>query len=1050
MEFDVKKIHDPKFFKENCMAAHSDHVTYKNEAEAMEQNSSFRLSLDGIWKFHYAKNDAQTIPGFEAEGYNCRPWDDIRVPAHIQMEGYDIPQYANIQYPWDGREDVWRDAVPTDFNPVASYVKYFTLPEGFVKNGLYISFQGVESGFALWLNGSYVGYSEDSFTPSEFDLTPYVKEGENKLAVKVFKWSSSSWCEDQDFYRFSGIFRSVYLYTMPKVHVYDLKVQPVVEESLENAKLVLDMEICGKVETVEKSADDAKMQNVSAKITLTGSRDDSKEGAAGSVSENTIFFETISFQPNNTSDTIRFTDTGAATVHFEQQVSHPALWSAEHPDLYTLTVELFDESGNCVEYISQNIGFRRFEMKDGIMTLNGKRIVFKGVNRHEFSSKTGRAVSKEEVLQDIITMKQNNINAIRTCHYPDASGIYELCDRYGLYMIAENNLESHGSWDAASHGLVPKDTIVPGDNMDWEPMMLDRVNSCYQRDKNHPAILIWSVGNESYGGKVIFDMSEKFRAVDPHRLVHYEGIFNDRRYEGTSDMESQMYTSVENIKKFLAEHKEKPFICCEYTHAMGNSCGAMHKYTDLTDTEPRYQGGFIWDYIDQSILKKDRYGQEFQAYGGDCGERPTDYNFSGNGICYGGGREASPKMQEVKFNYQNISVAFEEEGKFTVINKNLFADTGEYQCVAILQKNGIVVKKQKIDTNIAPLSSGTYEIPFEIPDDAEYAVTVSFVLREDTLWAEAGHEVAFGQKVYKKEVKSAVPEKPLKVVRGKVNIGVKGDDFDCLFSLLNGGLVSYRYAGKEMIGKIPMPNFWRAPVDNDNGSMAPGRYAQWKIASMYISHRNGGMFDNVPTTVEETEHSVTITYTYYMPTTPASKCQAAYTVYGDGTVETKLTYDPVEGLPDMPEFGMMFKLNADYDNVEWYGYGPEETYADRRHGAKLGIYKNKAADNMAKYLVPQECGNKVGVRYAKVTDDRGRGLLFSGDELSFSALPYTPHELENAAHPYELPQVHYTVVRVALAQMGVGGDDSWGAWVHPEYHIDVTKPLEFTFRFRGI
>ena len=1050
MEFDVKKIHDPKFFKENCMAAHSDHVTYKNEAEAMEQNSSFRLSLDGIWKFHYAKNDAQTIPGFEAENYNCRPWDDIRVPAHIQMEGYDIPQYANIQYPWDGREDVWRDAVPTDFNPVASYVKYFTLPEGFIKNGLYISFQGVESGFALWLNGSYVGYSEDSFTPSEFDLTPYVKEGENKLAVKVFKWSSSSWCEDQDFYRFSGIFRSVYLYTMPKVHVYDLKVQPVVEESLENAKLVLDMEICGKVETVEKSADDAKMQNVSAKITLTGSRDDSKEGAAGSVSENTIFFETISFQPNNTSDTIRFTDTGAATVHFEQQVSHPALWSAEHPDLYTLTVELFDESGNCVEYISQNIGFRRFEMKDGIMTLNGKRIVFKGVNRHEFSSKTGRAVSKEEVLQDIITMKQNNINAIRTCHYPDASGIYELCDRYGLYMIAENNLESHGSWDAASHGLVPKDTIVPGDNMDWEPMMLDRVNSCYQRDKNHPAILIWSVGNESYGGKVIFDMSEKFRAVDPHRLVHYEGIFNDRRYEGTSDMESQMYTSVENIKKFLAEHKEKPFICCEYTHAMGNSCGAMHKYTDLTDTEPRYQGGFIWDYIDQSILKKDRYGQEFQAYGGGCGERPTDYNFSGNGICYGGGREASPKMQEVKFNYQNISVAFEEEGKFTVINKNLFADTGEYQCVAILQKNGIVVKKQKIDTNIAPLSSGTYEIPFVIPEDAEYAVTVSFVLREDTLWAEAGHEVAFGQKVYKKEVKSAVPEKPLKVVRGKVNIGVKGDDFDCLFSLLNGGLVSYRYAGKEMIGKIPMPNFWRAPVDNDNGSMAPGRYAQWKIASMYISHRNGGMFDNVPTTVEETEHSVTITYTYYMPTTPASKCQAAYTVYGDGTVETKLTYDPVEGLPDMPEFGMMFKLNADYDNVEWYGYGPEETYADRRHGAKLGIYKNKAADNMAKYLVPQECGNKVGVRYAKVTDDRGRGLLFSGDELSFSALPYTPHELENAAHPYELPQVHYTVVRVALAQMGVGGDDSWGAWVHPEYHIDVTKPLEFTFRFRGI
>ncbi len=1018
MDFDVKNIHNPKFFKENCMAAHSDHVAYKNEAEAEEKNSSFRISLDGIWKFHYAKNDAQTIPGFENVDYDCRPWDDIRVPAHIQMEGYDAPQYANILYPWDGREEVWRDEVPTEFNPVASYVKYFTLPEGFVKNGLYISFQGVESGFAFWLNGHYVGYSEDSFTPSEFDLTPYVKEGENKLAVKVFKWTASSWCEDQDFYRFSGIFRSVYLYTMPKVHVYDLKVQPVVAASLDKADFLLDMQVCGAG---------------SAKIKLEGARDYSKEEE---TEQQVVFEKTIALDTKS--------------VHFEKEVKAPALWSAENPVLYTLTIEVFDENGNQTEYISQKAGFRRFEMKDGIMTLNGKRIVFKGVNRHEFSSKTGRAVSKEEVLLDIITMKKNNINAIRTCHYPDASGIYELCDEYGLYMIAENNMESHGSWDAASHGLAPKDTIVPGDNMDWEPMMLDRINSCYQRDKNHPAILIWSVGNESYGGKVIFDMSEKFRELDPYRLVHYEGIFNDRRYEGTSDMESQMYTSVENIKKFLKEHKEKPFICCEYTHAMGNSCGAMHKYTDLTDTEPRYQGGFIWDYIDQSILKKDRYGKDFQAYGGDFMERPTDYNFSGNGICYGGERDASPKMQEVKFNYQNISVKFEEDRYFTVVNKNLFVNTSDFQCVAILQKNGTVVKKQKIETNVAPLASEKFEIPFTVGTDAEYAVTVSFRLKEDTLWAEAGHEVAFGQKVYKKENMWETSKQPLRVIHGKINIGVKGENFDCLFSLLNGGLVSYRYAGKEMIEKIPMPNFWRAPVDNDNGSMAPMRYAQWKIASMYISHRDGGMFDNVPTKIEENGDSVTITYTYYMPTTPASKCQVAYTVFGDGTVETKLTYDPVEGLPDMPEFGMLFKLNADYENLEWYGYGPEETYADRRHGAKLGIYKNKVADNMAKYLVPQECGNKVGVRYAKVTDAKGRGMMFFGDELSFSALPYTPHELENAAHPYELPEVHYTVVRVALAQMGVGGDDSWGAWVHPEYHIDVTKPLEFSFKFRGI
>lgn len=1029
MSFEIKKIHDPKFFKENCMSAHSDHISYADEKEAEEKKSSFRLPLDGIWKFHYAKNYAQAVTGFEAEDFDCKCWDDIRVPAHIQMEGYDIPQYVNIQYPWDGREDVWRDTVPSEFNPVASYVKYFTLPEGFMKNGLYISFQGVESGFALWLNGQYVGYSEDSFTPSEFDLTPYVKEGENKLAVQVFKWTSSSWCEDQDFYRFSGIFRSVYLYTMPKVHVYDLKVQPVVDEAVLNADLLVTMQMRGEGK---------------ARLTLAGSRNYS---VLEEKEEQIIFSEELPVSEGE--------------VHFEKEVKKPDLWSAEIPNLYTLTIECFDQNGERSELVSQRIGFRRFEMKDGIMTLNGKRIVFKGVNRHEFSSKTGRAVTREEVLKDIVTMKQNNINAIRTCHYPDASIIYDLCDEYGLYMIAENNLESHGSWDAAMHGSVPKDTIVPGDNMDWEPMMLDRVNSCYQRDKNHPAVLIWSVGNESYGGKVIFDMSEKFRALDPYRLVHYEGIFNDRRYEATSDMESQMYTSVENVKKFLAEHKEKPFIMCEYTHAMGNSCGAMHKYTDLTDTEPRYQGGFIWDYIDQSILKKDRYGKEFQAYGGDFLERPTDYNFSGNGICYGGDRDPSPKMQEVKFNYQNISVLFEKDGKFTVVNKNLFAGTDQFRCVAVLQKNGVVIKKQEIKTAVPPLSSSDYEIPFAVlradgqdqkkeEPDVEYALTVSFLLKEDRSWADAGHEVAFGQKIYKKSTVFHASQKPIRVVHGKVNIGVKGEDFDCLFSMLNGGLVSYRYAGKEMIEKIPMPNFWRAPVDNDNGSMAPARYAQWKIASMYISHRNGGMFDNVPTKVEEKNNTVKITYTYFMPTTPSSKCEVSYTVFGDGTIETKLMYDPVEGLPDMPEFGMMFQFDADYDNLTWYGMGPDETYADRRHGAKLGIYSNKVADNMAKYLVPQECGNKVGVRYARLVDAKGRGILFEGDELSFSALPYTPHELENAAHVYELPQIHHTIVRVAMAQMGVGGDDSWGSWVHPEYHIDVTKPLEFTFRFKGI
>ncbi len=1015
-EFHYEQVKNPQYFAQGRLEAHSDHICYANEQEAAAKSTSLRYSLDGVWKFHYARNYAQTVAGFEQPEYDCRPWADIRVPAHIQMEGYDIPQYANVQYPWDGREEIWTDEIPTEFNPVASYVKYFTLPQGFADGPVYISFQGAESGIAVWLNGQFVGYAEDSFTPSDFDLTPYIKQGENKLAACVFKWTSGSWCEDQDFYRFSGLFRSVFLYTVPSVHIWDLKTEPVVDQDLVHADLKLALKTQGSGSVHVKVFDDA--------------------GVLVDASADLSVQTQLSFP-----------------------VEQPRLWSAEEPYLYDMVLEIFDSSGSLTEIIPQKIGFRRFEMKDGLMCLNGKRIVFKGVNRHEFSSKTGRVVSDEELLKDILTMKRNNINAIRTCHYPDDSRIYHLCDEYGLYMIAENNLESHGSWDSVSRGLDEPGTAVPENHEEWLGAMLDRVNSCYQRDKNHPSILIWSCGNESYGGKVIFEMSELFRRLDPYRLVHYEGVFNDRRYNGSSDMESQMYPSVDAIERFLEEHLDKPFICCEYTHAMGNSCGGMHKYTDLTDTQPRYQGGFIWDYVDQSIAKKDRYGREFQAYGGDFGERPTDYNFSGNGIVYGGERDESPKMQDVKYNYQNISVLFDED-TFTVVNKNLFLNTKEYRCTAILLRNGAEVDKKELETAVEPLSRAQFELPYQDKDDAEYAVTISFTLKRDTLWAKAGHEVAFGQKVFKKPFAWSKSEKPLRVIHGKLNIGVKGEEFDVLFSKLHGGLVSYRYAGKEMIEKIPLPNFWRAPVDNDMGCLAPAQYAQWKIASLYISHKKVAAssseyhadFEEYPVTVTEGEGTITVAWRYHMPTTPCSECEVSYTVYGDGTIETKLSYDPVKELGDMPEFGMIFKLNADYDRLTWYGLGPADTYADRKEGAKLGIYQNKVCDNMAKYLVPQECGNKMGVRYATVTDARGRGMLFAGDAMNFSALPYTPHELEQAAHDYELPQVHYTVVRAALAQMGVAGDDSWGARVHPQYRIgiDENKKLTFKFLFKGI
>ena len=1005
--FDYNKVKNPEYFKENRVEAHSDHKYYGSMEEMEQKQENFKYSLNGLWKFHYAKNYGSTVPGFEKESYCCKTWDDIRVPAHIQMEGYGVPQYANVQYPWEGWEEVKPGEIPTEFNPVASYVKYFEVPEAMKGKRVFISFQGAESGIALWLNGIFVGYSEDSFTPSEFELTEYLKEGENKLAAQVFKFTSSSWCEDQDFFRFSGIYREVYLYAVPNVHVSDLRLRAELDDTYTQ----------GKLEILLKGTAAGKVKVTLAK---NGETTANAEGELGEESR------------------------------IVMQVQHPVLWSAEQPELYDILLEVYDEAGALSEVIPYRIGFRRFEMQGNIMTLNGKRIVFKGVNRHEFSSVSGRCVSKEELIQDIVTMKQNNINAIRTCHYPDTSDVYDLCDEYGLYMIAENNLETHGTWDTEELKEHPDlNKILPCDHPEWEAMMLDRVNSMYQRDKNHTAILIWSCGNESFGGKVIHEMSKFYKREDPTRLVHYEGLFHDRRYNDTSDMESQMYPSVESIKEFLAKDRTKPFICCEYTHAMGNSCGAMHKYTDLTDTEPLYQGGFIWDYIDQSIYKKDRYGKEYQAYGGDFDDRPCDYNFSGNGIAYGGDREASPKMQEVKFNYQNIT-ALVEKDKVTVINKNLFINTDTFTCVAILEKDGKEVKRAYMETHTAPLSQDIYELPFLVQTiPGEYAVTVSFRLREDTLWAKAGHEVAFGQGIYQVEQPEVGHKGKLEVVRSIHNIGVKGDGFRVMFSYLNGGLVSYVYGGVEMIKAIPKPNFWRAPTDNDCGNLMQMRYGQWKLASMYASHKNPNGCVYAPE-LEVQEDCAIVTFTYCLPTIPASKCRLSYKVFGDATVETTLSYDPVKELSDMPEFGVIFKLDADYNKVTWYGMGPEETYTDRRKGAKLGIYENQVADNVARYMVPQECGNKTGVRWAKVTDRKGRGMLFAGDQMEFSALPWTPHEMENAAHPFELPEVHYTVVRVAAQQMGVGGDDSWGAKTHEEYLLDTKNKMKFTFSFKGI
>jgi beta-galactosidase len=995
---------DVNVFAVNRLPAHSDHMYYETREQAkIAGPMAMRHNLNGNWKFSYSFNPDNRPERFYEQDFNCSGWGNITVPGHIQLQGYGKPQYVNTMYPWDGLNEIRPPEIPQDHNPVGSYVKMFTVPENMINKPVYISFQGVESAFYVWLNGEFVGYSEDSFTPAEFNLTPFLTEGENKLAVEVYQRSTGGWLEDQDFWRFSGIFRDVYLYTVPEIHVYDTFVRAELNDAFTQGTLKVDLKLL---------SDNASPSKIVSELYDT-------EG-------NLVASRTIS---NNNGEWSAAMD-----------VECPKLWSAESPYLYKLYIQVYNEKDSLVEVVPQNVGFRRFELINKIMHLNGERIVFKGVNRHEFNCRTGRAITKEDMLWDIKTLKQNNINSVRTSHYPNQSYWYELCDQYGVYVIDEMNLETHGSWQKM--GAVEPSWNIPGNKPEWENIVMDRAVSMVERDKNHPSILIWSCGNESYAGEVILNVSKYFKRVDPSRLVHYEGVFHAREYNETSDMESRMYAKPADIEDYLNANPEKPYISCEYMHAMGNSLGGMYKYTDLEKKYPMYQGGFIWDYIDQSLIKKDRYGKEFFATGGDFEDRPTDYGFSTNGIVYSN-RELSPKMQEVKYLYQNFKLNPDQTG-VSIINDSLFSDLTDYDLEYVLYLEGKEVYQNKLEVNVGPLSEGRAE--FKLPagvtsTSGEYCIQASLILKENTLWADAGYEIAFGQFVFqvKAEEMSAAVQGDLRVVEGDVNIGVHGRDFTILFSKQAGSLVSLNYAGKEMIALPPAPLFWRATTDNDRGYSQGFHSGLWYAAS--LTRRC------VAIDLKNDKGQVTVAFTYKLSISEEVVVKISYTVFADGSVRVKSVYHGANHLPQMPIFAVSFKVPADYDQLEWYAMGPEENYSDRAQGAKLGIFSNSVSENLSGYVMPQESGNRTGVRRVSVTNQDGQGLRISAvtEPLECNFSPYTAFELENANHQFELPNVHYTVVTVAGRQMGVGGDDSWGAPVHDEHLIHADKDMEFEF-----
>lgn len=644
MKADIRWLDDPQVFRVNRLDAHSDHKFYENKEDYEKKEQRLKQSLNGIWKFRYSENAMERPADFYQKWFQCRSFDEMKVPQHIELAGYDKIHYINTMYPWEGH--IYRRPAGTgkekgkgmfsqaEYNPVGSYIRKFDLQDGLRGKRIILSFEGVEQAFYVWVNGEFAGYAEDSFTVSEFDITPYVKEKDNLLAVEVHKRSTAAFLEDQDFFRFFGIFRDVNLYGIPAVHIEDLWIRPIYHPEDGKAEIELDIRLSQK----------KKEKNIRGKIKVS-----LKDNAA--ETKTVLLDETENLDDPAIQTNLPVEGSVNNVLHFRYELKKTVnAWSNTDPYLYELLIEVQNEKDETIEVVPYPIGFRKIELKDGKMLLNGKRLIINGVNRHEWNARSGRCITEADEKWDIECIRRNHINAVRTCHYPDHISWYYRCDQAGIYLMAETNLETHGSWQKM--GATEPSWNVPGNIECWRACTLDRAVSNFETFKNHTSVLFWSLGNESYAGNVLREMNQYYKEKDPDRLVHYEGVCHNRSYEDViSDMESQMYTSPENVKEYLENNPKKPFLLCEYMHDMGNSLGGMESYIRLLDQYDNYQGGFIWDYMDQALWVKDEVtGREVLRYGGDFDDRPSDYEFSGNGILFAD-RTEKPAMQEVRHYY---------------------------------------------------------------------------------------------------------------------------------------------------------------------------------------------------------------------------------------------------------------------------------------------------------------------------------------------------------------------------------------------------------------
>ncbi|MEM6377380.1 MAG: glycoside hydrolase family 2 TIM barrel-domain containing protein [Bacteroidota bacterium] len=988
------------------------------------------------WLVCLAPVPEQAPKDFFQSNYNDQDWKTIPVPANWELHGYGTAIYTNITYPF---VPVNPPLPPEDDNPTGSYRTNFTVPSNWADMQISLTFGGVSSAYYVWLNGQLVGYSEDSMLPTHFDITDFVQSGENVLAVQVFRYSDAAYLEDQDHWRMSGIQRDVYISAAPKVQLYDFFVQTDLDENYEDATL--------KIRPRIKNFDNRNLEGYQLKAMLFDADQQAVLPAEMTIPVQRIYKE-------------RFGQRGKPPFDLmNAEVKNPMKWSAEHPYLYTLVFELVDDKGQVLESRSTKVGFREVEIKKGELFVNGTSVLLYGVNRHDHDPITGKVVSKEAMLQDILTMKRFNFNAVRTSHYPNNEYWYQLCDEYGIYLIDEANLETHGIGGQLSN------------DPSYSAAFLERAVRMVERDKNHPSIIFWSLGNESGSGFNHATMAEWIKYYDATRFVHYEGAQTTRpgqpkqrkdllRDPEYVDMVSRMYNSIDYMvqRATWEGEKDRPVIWCEYAHSMGNSTGNLFKFWDAIREHPRMIGAFIWDWKDQGLLQKLDDGTEYYAFGGDMGDTEiNDANFCMNGVVDPAG-VPKPAMQECKMVFQPVEISSVDllAKKIKVLNRHHFQNLNQYDIHWSISEDGVVLQKGELAAlDLAAGNSKEISVPFEQPDlraGAEYFLRISFVLNVDKNWVEKGHEVAWSQF----KLPFLNQGKQLNISKlGKVKfnentnqIRVSAKGMQAIIDKTTGQLTSYKSRGKELIHQPLMPQFWRPTTDNDRGGgKTPQRLGIWKTAG-----KDAQLLKVESTSPAGKDFWVSSTYQL---AGQKAEMKIQYQFLGDGSLVIHSNFDLADGakLPMLPRFGLQMQIPKDYRKLTYLGKGPHENYSDRQLSADVGRYESDILEDYQMYIRPQESSNRTEVRWFRVSDEQGQGWQFTAvsDLLSFSAWPYTTEDIDNALHTYDLKQRDFITLNIDHLQMGVGGDDSWSpkALPHPEFRVQA-KSYQYSFMIQPI